>query len=128
MPAVKLSPLFNDAQLDNNGIPLSGGQVYWYLSGTATLVTVYAESTGSVVNTNPVVLNVRGEPVSPIYLPTGSTYKAVLKDSNNSLIRTVEGISGINDVSVNSTISEWVLYSGNATFRSEEHTSELQSH
>ena len=116
MPAVKLSPLFNDAQLDNNGIPLSGGQVYWYLSGTATLVTVYAESTGSVVNTNPVVLNVRGEPVSPIYLPTGSTYKAVLKDSNNSLIRTVEGISGINDVSVNSTISEWVLYSGNATF------------
>ena len=61
MPSVKLSPLFNDAQLDNNGLPLSGGMVYWYLAGTTTPTIVYAESSGSVANTNPVLLNTRGE-------------------------------------------------------------------
>ena len=71
MPSVKLSPLFNDAQLDNNGLPLSGGFVYWYIASTSTPVIVYTESTGTTPNTNPVVLNTRGEPVQPIWLPSG---------------------------------------------------------
>jgi hypothetical protein len=115
MPSVKLSPLFNDAQLDNNGLPLSGGLVYWYLAGTSTPVTVYIESTGSTVNTNPVVLNTRGEPTNPIWLPTGVAYKAVLKDSVGNLIRTIDNISGVNDTST-PVISEWVLYAGPATY------------
>ena len=115
MPSVKLSPLFNDAQLDNNGLPLSGGLVYWYLAGTSTPVTVYAESTGSTVNTNPVVLNTRGEPTNPIWLPTGVAYKAVLNDSLGNLIRTIDNISGVNDTSA-PVISEWVLYAGPATY------------
>lgn len=115
MPSVKLSPLFNDAQLDNNGLPLSGGLVYWYLAGTSTPVTVYTESTGSTVNTNPVVLSSRGEPTNPIWLPTGQAYKAVLKDSSNNLIRTIDNISGVNDTSA-PVISEWVLYAGPATY------------
>jgi hypothetical protein len=97
MPSVKLSPLFNDAQLDNNGIPLSGGMVYWYLAGTTTPTIVYSESSGSVANTNPVILNTRGEPVNPIWLPTGDTYKAILNDSLGNLIRTIDNISGVND-------------------------------
>jgi len=115
MPSVKLSPLFNDAQLDNNGLPLSGGLVYWYLAGSSTPVTVYTESTGSTVNTNPVVLNTRGEPANPIWLPTGVAYKAVLKDSVGNLIRTIDNISGVNDTST-PVISEWVLYAGPATY------------
>jgi len=115
MPSVKLSPLFNDAQLDNNGLPLSGGLVYWYLAGTSTPVTVYAESTGSTVNTNPVVLTTRGEPTNPIWLPTGVAYKAVLKDSLGNLIRTIDNISGVNDTAT-PVISEWVLYAGPATY------------
>jgi hypothetical protein len=115
MPSVKLSPLFNDAQLDNNGPPLSGGLVYWYLAGTSTPVTVYAESTGSTVNTNPVVLTTRGEPTNPIWLPTGVAYKAVLKDSLGNLIRTIDNISGVNDTAT-PVISEWVLYAGPATY------------
>ena len=99
MPSVKISPLFNDAQLDNNGLPLSGGLVYWYIAGTTTPVIVYSESSGSVANTNPVVLNTRGEPIQPIWLQTGSAYKAVLNDSTGSLIRTVDNISGVNDTS-----------------------------
>ena len=115
MPSVKISPLFNDAQLDNNGLPLSGGLVYWYIAGTTTPVIVYSESSGSVANTNPVVLNTRGEPTNPIWLQTGSVYKAVLNDSLGNLIRTVDNISGVNDTSV-PIISEWVLYAGAATY------------
>ncbi len=115
MPSVKLSPLFNDAQLDNNGLPLSGGQVYWYVAGTSTPVTVYTESSGSTVNTNPVVLNTRGEPVQPIWLPTGQAYKAVLTDAAGGLIRTVDNIYGVNDTSA-PVISEWVSYAGTATY------------
>lgn len=115
MPSVKLSPLFNDAQLDNNGLPLSGGQVYWYVAGTSTPVTVYTESSGSTVNTNPVVLNTRGEPVQPIWLPTGQAYKAVLTDAAGGLIRTVNNIYGVNDTSA-PVISEWVSYAGTATY------------
>lgn len=115
MPSVKLSPLFNDAQLDNNGLPLSGGLVYWYIAGTTTPVIVYSESSGSVANTNPVVLNSRGEPTQPIWLQTGTVYKAVLNDSLGNLIRTIDNISGVNDTSV-PIISEWVLYAGAATY------------
>ena len=115
MPSVKLSPLFNDAQLDNNGLPLSGGLIYWYLAGSSTPVTVYAESMGLTVNTNPVVLTTRGEPTNPIWLPTGVAYKAVLKDSLNNLIRTIDNISGVNDTPP-PTVSEWLLYAGPATY------------
>ena len=115
MPSVKLSPLFNDEQLDNNGLPLSGGLVYWYLAGTTTPITVYTESSGSVANTNPVVLNTRGEPTNPIWLPTGQAYKAILKDSVGNIIRTIDNISGVNDTAT-PVISEWVLYAGAATY------------
>jgi hypothetical protein len=115
MPSVKLSPLFNDAQLDNNGLPLSGGMVYWYLAGTTTPTIVYSESSGSVANTNPVLLNTRGEPVNPIWLQAGQTYKAILNDSLGNLIRTIDNISGVNDTTT-PVISEWVLYAGAATY------------
>ncbi len=115
MPSVKISPLFNDAQLDDNGLPLSGGLVHWYLAGTTTPAIVYSESSGSIANTNPVVLNTRGEPVNPIWLQTGSAYKAILNDSLGNLIRTIDNISGVNDTSA-PIISEWVLYSGAATY------------
>jgi len=115
MPSVKLSPLFNDAQLNDNGELLSGGKVYWYIAGTTTPATTYADSAGGTPNTNPVILNVRGEPSQPMWLTSGQTYKATLTDSLDNVIRQIDNISGINDTSV-PIISEWVLYSGAATF------------
>jgi hypothetical protein len=50
---VKLSPLFNDAQLDSSGDPLSGGKVYWYAAGSSTAQNTYTD-----------ILNARGEPAS----------------------------------------------------------------
>lgn len=115
MPSVKLSPIFNDAQLDDNGLILSGGKVYWYLAGTTTPTTTYSDTSGSTAQSNPVVLNVRGEPDNPIWLSTGQAYKAILKDSLDNTIRTVDNISGINDTSA-PIISEWVLYPGAASY------------
>lgn len=115
MPSVKLSPFFNDAQLDNNGLPFSGARIYWFQAGTSTRETTYVESTGSTPSVNPVVLNARGEPPAPIWLKTGVTYKAVLKDSSDNLIRSIDNISGINDATT-PVISEWVTYAAPATY------------
>jgi len=112
---VFLSPLFNDAQFDSVGDTLSGGQLYWYLSGTTTPATTYSDSLGAVPQANPIVLNIRGEPDNPIWLTSGNSYKAVLRDSLGTLIRTVDKISGVNDTSTPS-ISEWLLFSGAATY------------
>ena len=115
MPSVKLSPLFNDEQLDNNGLPLSGGKLYWYIAGTTTPISVYQESSGTTPHTQPIVLNTRGEVPAPIWMATGGTYKAVLQDSLGNAIRTIDNISGINDVTT-PVIQEWVLYAGSATY------------
>ncbi len=50
---------------DTNGDPLSGGLVWTYISGTTTLKATYPSLTdaknGTNANTNPIVLNSRGE-------------------------------------------------------------------
>lgn len=112
---VKLAPIFNDAQLGADGLPLSGGLLTWYLAGTSTPITTYINIAGVNPQTNPIVLNIRGEPDYPIWLTTGNTYKAVLTDSVGTPIRTVDDLSAINDTSV-ATISEWVLFAGAATY------------
>lgn len=105
---VKISPILNDAQLDNNGLPLSGGKIYWYVAGTTTPASVYQDSGGTIPHTSPVVLNVRGEPPAPIWLTTGQAYKAVLQDSLGNQLRVIDNVSGVNDVST-PTVSEWLL-------------------
>jgi hypothetical protein len=112
---VKLSPIFNDSVLDNNGLPLSGGKIYWYLAGTSTPATTFTSITGSVAQANPIILNTRGETASPIWLTTGQAYKAVLADSTDAIIRTIDNITGINDVAT-PAIDEWLLLSKTATY------------
>lgn len=46
---------------DNDGSLLAGGKVYIYLAGTSTLTNSYTDATGLVANTNPVILNAKGE-------------------------------------------------------------------
>lgn len=107
--AVKLSPLFNTTQFDNNGLLLNGGKIYWYAAGSTTPQNTYTDNTGNTANPNPIILNSRGEPPNPIWLTAGLTYKAVLTDSLNNTIRTVDNISGVNDTGGGTTsISEWV--------------------
>lgn len=45
----------------NDGSLNSGGKVYTYVAGTSTPVDTYTDSTGTIPNTNPVILDSKGE-------------------------------------------------------------------
>jgi len=77
---------------DKNGKPLSGGRVNTYLAGTNTPFNTYTDSTGSTVNGNPVILDMRGE--ADIWLADNISYKVVLEDRNGNEIYTVDNIVG----------------------------------
>jgi len=78
---------------DNNGDPLSGGLLYSYVVGTTTNKATYpsiADSSAATnANTNPVVLDSRGEALVVLAGPT----KLVLKDSLGNLIWTVDNVN-----------------------------------
>jgi hypothetical protein len=76
--------------LDNNGVPLSGGKVYTYSAGTTTPLTTYTDYTGNTANSNPVILDSRGE--CSIWLGT-SSYKFKLTTSTDVEVWTVDNIS-----------------------------------
>jgi len=69
------------------GIPLVGGKVYTYDGGTNNPRPTYQDAAGTVPNTNPIILDARGE--ATIFW--SGTYKIVLKDSLDNTIWTVDG-------------------------------------
>ncbi len=85
-----LSPVLVQRFCDNNGNPLFGGQLYSYQAGTTTPLATYTDSTGSTANTNPVVLNARGE--ANVWIPANTAYKFVLEDSAGNTIWTVDQV------------------------------------
>jgi hypothetical protein len=100
-----LSPICNDQQTDANGNPLVGGKVYTYLAGSSTPAATYTDSTGATPQANPIILNSLGLPASPIWLTGGVSYKFVIKTAADVTVRTVDNVTGVNDVS--STAQEW---------------------
>lgn len=74
----------------SSGELLVGGKLYTYQAGTTTPLATYTDSTGTTSNTNPIILDVRGE--ANVWLGT-SAYKFVLKDSNDVSIWTVDNIT-----------------------------------
>ena len=56
-----LMPRGKQAYFDNAGDPLAGGRLYTYAAGTSTPLATYSDQAGAVPNTNPVVLDARGE-------------------------------------------------------------------
>jgi hypothetical protein len=89
---VSLAPLPYFRSWDNNGNPLVGGLLYTYVAGTSTPQATYTDSTQSTPNTNPVVLNFRGE--ASVWLNTALTYKLVLTDSVGHQIWSQDQIAG----------------------------------
>ena len=73
-----------------DGQPLVGGKVYTYVAGTTTPSPTYTDNTGATANTNPVILDSRGE--ANIWLGE-STYKFKLCDADDVEIWTVDYIS-----------------------------------
>ena len=90
MATTSLSPTPKLQFFDANGDPLVGGLLYTYAAGTTTPLTSYTDSTGVSANTNPIVLDSRGE--ANVWL-SGAIYKFALYTSAGVLIWTVDNIS-----------------------------------
>lgn len=74
------------------GVPLVGGKLFTYASGTTSPLATYTDDTGNFTNTNPVILDSRGE--ASVWLGP-SRYTFVLKDADDNLIWTVDGVGTI---------------------------------
>lgn len=81
--------------IDHLGVPIVGGKVYTYESGTTNPKVTYTGSDPtSTQNLNPIVLDDAGR--ANIYLGDGA-YRIIVKDKNDALIADVNAISrGVN--------------------------------
>lgn len=68
------SPIFS-AQ-DDTGAPLVGGLLFTYLTGSNTPTPSYTDASGTVANTNPIVLDDYGQ--AEVWLSAAVTYRFVL--------------------------------------------------
>lgn len=85
------------------GVPLVGGKLYTYASGTSVPLTTYTSSTGNFSNANPVILDSRGE-ANVWFGP--SKYTLVLKDADDNLIWTADGIGSTPGVQNPTVVAE----------------------
>jgi hypothetical protein len=76
----------------DDGIPLSGGLVYYYRAGTTTDLETYTDETAAVPNTQPVVLDAAGR--LPDVWHEGSA-KVVVKNSDGDTIWERDPVGGI---------------------------------
>lgn len=100
-------------QLSNSGQPLSGGQVFVYQAGTTTAQTNYTDSTGTVANPQPILLNSAGRLVNSIWLATNQPHKLILQDSVGNTLTTIDQLTAINDpISVTTSLANPASGSG----------------
>jgi hypothetical protein len=78
---------------DANGAPYAGGLIYTYTPGTSTPKDTWQDSGGTILNTNPIVLDAAGRAI--IY-GTGD-YRFVLYDSAGNLI--YDQLTSVDDAS-----------------------------
>jgi hypothetical protein len=76
---------------DASGSPLVGGKVFTYAAGTTTPLQTYTSESAATPNTNPVILDSRGE--CDLWFSAASSYKVVLKSATDVLQWTVDNIS-----------------------------------
>lgn len=100
---VNLSPFAGvGAQFfDDNGNPLSGGEIYTYAAGTSTPKATYTDFTGGTPNANPIVLDAGGRPPNEVWLNYGDSYKFILKTSTGVTVGTFDNIDGIPPININ---------------------------
>jgi len=79
---MNLSPLPIQKFFDNSGRPLDGGKLFTYTAGTSTKVATYTDDTGGTPNTNPIILDFRGE--CRVWIDPTLAYKFILSPSDDS--------------------------------------------
>jgi len=113
-----LAPMFGAGYqaFNNTGSSvLSGGKLYTYQAGSTTAQATWTDSTQSVANANPIILNSAGRPDNEIWLQGGSTYKFVLKDSTGVQLGAWDNVAGLNDASYQG-FSEWIPFGTSPTY------------
>lgn len=88
MMIVSPTPVFR--WTDNNGNPAVGWQVETYIAGSSTPVDTYTDATGTAENTNPIILDARGE--ANIWLDPAISYKYVIKNNLGVVQDTIDQI------------------------------------
>ena len=93
--AVTLTPSPKMQFFTAAGIPLVGGKLFTYASGTTVPLATYTDDTGVFANANPIILDARGE--AGVWLGP-ARYTFVLKDADDNLIWSVDGVGTIQGV------------------------------
>lgn len=116
-----LSPVPKLYFTDNNGNPLVGGKLWTYESGTTTPTPTWQDFEGDTLNTNPIILDSRGECIA--FLDTTQIYTFYLTDANDVPIwnSPVDGINGNSatsgNVLQNIPTGEWAaIKNGTSTY------------
>lgn len=93
------SPLWNGAQFfDNQGKPLSGGKIFTYVAGSSTTQqSTFTTDGGTILNSNPIVLDSSGRNTISIWLNPAERYNFVLTNAAETIIDAVDGVSGVLD-------------------------------
>lgn len=86
-----LMPLPKQQFLSSVGAPLLGGKLYTYDAGTSNPRQTFTDLAGTTPQTNPILLNVRGEPTNPIYW--SGNYRVELRDVLGNLIYSVDNFN-----------------------------------
>lgn len=79
---MQLIPNAKQQFIDQNGLPLAGGSVGFYYPGTLDPKPTYLDPAGAAANTNPVLLDSRGQAV----IWGLGVYRQIVKDSNGVTI------------------------------------------
>lgn len=84
-----LLPEGKQSFIDSKGAPLVGGKLFTYDTGTSTPRPTYQDAAATVPNTNPVILDARGE--ATVFW--SGKYKVVLVDALGSVLWSVDGVA-----------------------------------
>lgn len=80
-----LCPILNGVPvIDAAGAPVAGGKIWTFETGGSTPATTWADSAGTVPNTNPIVLDARGYSPVPIWLDSATPYRILVTDANDA--------------------------------------------
>ncbi len=92
MANVSLAPDWGQHFHDNNGYPATGWRVYVFESNTEDYKASYSDSNGTTLNTQPIILNSRGEYGEGLFLVDGEAYTLELREPGGSVVKTVNNI------------------------------------
>lgn len=78
-------------RINSAGLPYAGAKINFYLTGTTTPTDTYQDNALGTAHANPVVADAAGQ-FAPIYLDPAITYKAVITDSDDNVLDTVDPV------------------------------------